>query len=90
MDNRDEATEASPLLAESSVPDPVNGANGSPPLAVEANGISKKRQKPAGEEESQNSDAERAAQYEGMPDVKAKLKYILPAVGIGVCLFSSG
>ena len=35
--------------------------------------------------ESQN-DGERAQQFEGMPDVKRRLKYILPAVGIGIFL----
>ena len=35
--------------------------------------------------ESQN-DGERAQQFEGMPDVKKRLKYILPAVGIGIFL----
>ena len=86
MVDREEATETSPLLAKSSAPDPVGAANGIPPSAAEANGHRREDQKPAEDAESQPSDAERAAQYEGMPDVKAKLKYILPAIGIGVWL----
>ncbi len=86
MDDREEVTETSPLIAKSSVPDPVGTANGIPPSANKANGIRGEDQKPAEDEESQRSDEERAAQYQGMPEVKAKLKYILPAIGIGVCL----
>ena len=41
--------------------------------------------KDQGDAESQD-DGERAQQFEGMPDVKRKLKYILPAVGIGIFL----
>ncbi len=86
MDDREEATETSPLIAKSSVPDPVGTANGIPPSTTEANGLGRVDQKPAEDEERQQSDPERAAQYQGMPEVKAKLKYILPAIGIGVRL----
>ena len=40
--------------------------------------------KPQSDEEGQEVEDERAGQYEGMPDVMKQLKYIVPAVGIGV------
>lgn len=36
------------------------------------------------DEETQDGEADRDAQFEGLPEVKAKLKYIVPAVAIGV------
>ncbi len=82
MADREEATETSPLLAKSSVPDPTGTANGT--LPSEPNGLLREDQRAAEDDENHRSDPERAAQYEGMPEVKAKLKYILPAIGIGV------
>lgn len=84
MDGRHEATETSPLLAKTSVPEPVDTANGVPPSAVGPNGIRSEDQKLADDEESQPGQGERAAQYQGMSEVRAKLKYILPAMSIGV------
>lgn len=81
-DNR-EATETSPLLAKSPVPKPVTVSNDTSSGAV-ANGPTTEGQKPAEDAEDPTEDEDRAGQYEGMPEVKAKLKYILPAVGIGV------
>lgn len=44
------------------------------------NGPSKRRI----DEESQEEEASRETQYEGLPEVKKQLKFILPAIAIGV------
>ena len=51
-----------------------------------ADGHDKNTATPTGDEEHQSNNGGKTVQYEGMPDVKAKLKYILPAIGIGVCI----
>lgn len=48
---------------------------------VRANGPSRGRI----DEESQGEDPSRETQYEGLPEVKKQLKYILPGAAIGVC-----
>lgn len=40
--------------------------------------------KQSADPERQESEDERAAQFKGMPDVKKRMKYILPALSIGV------
>ncbi|KAL9630555.1 MAG: hypothetical protein Q9164_006353 [Protoblastenia rupestris] len=40
----------------------------------------------AGADEENQQDENRGPQYEGMPEVKAKLRYILPAISIGIFL----
>lgn len=37
------------------------------------------------DEESQEEEASRETQYEGLPEVKKQFKFILPAVAVGVC-----
>ena len=83
-----EATDTSPLLAKPStaLPDPGLTPNGVPPCETEGAGHQSVGTKPVDDEESQSNDHNRGHQYEGMPDVKAKLLYIVPAVGIGVRL----
>ena len=79
-----EPTEGSPLLSESSTAflEPGDAPEG--PLAC-SNGNYKTI--PGDEdEERQDTQSERTVQYEGMPEVKKQLKYILPAVAIGVSL----
>jgi len=80
-----EPTEASPLLPESPIAflEPGDAPEG--PLAS-SNGNYKKI---PGEddEERQDAQSERAVQYEGLPEVKKQLKYILPAIAIGVGLY---
>ena len=75
-------TERSPLLSESStaVLEPGNAPEG--PLAC-SNGHYKSIPGDV-EEGRQDAQSERAVQYEGLPEVKKQLKYILPAVAIGV------
>ena len=75
--------ETSPLLPKNAA-NPADAPNESPPTAEMANGDTTSHVKSADGGESQASGKDRAAQYEGMPEVKAKLKYILPAIGIGV------
>ena len=81
-----EATETSSLLAKPTAtgPEPGLAQIGMPPSEIEATGHQVGDSKPAEDEESQSDGKDRAHQYEGMPDVKAKLRYIVPAVGIGV------
>ena len=86
-----EVTETSPLLAKptTALPDPGLSPNSVPPSEIEDAEHQDGGTKPAEDEESQSNDENRGQQFEGMPDVKAKLLYILPAVGIGVMLSSS-
>ena len=46
----------------------------------DANGADAEQQRPDDE------DGARAAQFMGMPEVRKKMKYILPALSIGVCI----
>ncbi len=62
--------EANNLAADGSVNDPPDSAND-----VTADG---------GEVERQVSNEGRQKQYEGMPEVRKRMKYILPALAIGV------
>ena len=88
MDRR-EATEDSPLLGQpESAPNAAGEAcNGTITGIGDANGVQNGLLKPAEDEESQRDGGEDATQYQGMPEVKAKLAYILPAISIGVCRF---
>ena len=88
MDRR-EATEDSPLLGQrESAPNAAGEVcNGPIANAGDVNDAQNGPVKPAEDEESQGVDGEDATQYQGMPDVKAKLAYILPAISIGVCRF---
>ena len=81
-----EATETSPLLTKPTValPDPGLTPNSVPPSEIGVTSHQNGDAKPADDEESQSNSEDRGHQYEGMPDVKAKLRYIIPAVGIGV------
>ena len=83
---RQEATETSPLLAQSitTLPDPGLNPNGIPPSEIQATAHRDGESKPAEDEESHSMNKNRAQQYQGLPEVKAKLRYIVPAVGIGV------
>ncbi|KAL8742123.1 MAG: hypothetical protein Q9190_005351 [Brigantiaea leucoxantha] len=89
MDDCSEPTETSPLLRHPSnvLPEPsaapsgalVNGSG----IDGNANGVSKS----AGDEEHQKQDDEdRVNQYKGMPEVRARLKYIVPAIAVGIFL----
>lgn len=83
---RQEATETSTLLAKPTLPDPALSPNSVPPSEVGATRRQNEDPKPTEDEESQINGQDRGHQYEGMPEVKAKLWYIVPAVGIGIFL----
>ena len=74
-------SETSPLLTKATNGDPERNdtSNGSVPAPVEANGSTKPT-----EDEEQHDAEDREGQYEGMPEVKQQLKYIVPAIAIGV------
>ena len=80
------ATENSPLLAKATatLPDPGLTPNSVPSSSIGTYGHRNSDSKPVQDEESQSNGEGRGHQYEGMPDVKAKLLSIVPAVGIGV------
>ena len=80
------ATETSPLLAQSTTtpPDPGLTPNSILPSEIEATGHRDGESKHAEDEDSHSISTDRAQQYRGLPEVKAKLRYIVPAVGIGV------
>ena len=80
-DNAASPTETSPLLATPTnpLPEPGDAPNG-----VLANGTANGVVKPGDDEERQAGAGDRTPQYEGMPEVKKQLKYIVPAIAIGV------
>ncbi|KAL8714626.1 MAG: hypothetical protein Q9220_001574 [cf. Caloplaca sp. 1 TL-2023] len=84
MSENHEPTETSPLIQHQSnvLPESAEAPNGALPngsgLDEHANGSVK----PGNDEESQDH----VTEYQGMPEVKAKLKYILPAIAIGIFL----
>ena len=87
--DRHEAIETSPLLKKHSTGSLDDGRSHNSVVVdnVSVNGHQNGDPKPAEDEESQANGEERAPQYEGIPEVKAKLAYILPALSIGVSLF---
>jgi len=85
---RHDPTETSPLLSKTAAPDTTDAAECTSPSTSPTNGHDISGVKPADDGERQHDAGKLAAQqYEGMPEVKAKLKYILPAIGIGVSDF---
>ena len=80
-----EPTETSPLLAKSTIviPEPGHAPVGALPADNGASGNFAGRAKYTEDEEGQG-EPDRNAQYEGMPEVRAKLKYIMPAIAVGV------
>lgn len=75
-------SETTPLLCHQPevLPEIGDAPNGSLPNST--NGQACGSVKGGTDEESQND----ASEYQGMPEVKAKLKYILPAIAIGIFL----
>ncbi|KAL8966523.1 MAG: hypothetical protein Q9197_005931, partial [Variospora fuerteventurae] len=82
--NHEEPSETSPLLRKLSYvpPEPEHEADGSLPKGSSTDGQTDDLSKHGGDEESQDY----VTEYQGMPEVKEKLKYILPAIAIGVFL----
>lgn len=87
-------TETSPLLSKD-IPQPIEPSDGVAPdtagsQAITGNGTLEANGKAVDADgaplERQDSLADRQKQYEGMPEVKKKMKYILPALAIGIFL----
>ncbi|KAL8935810.1 MAG: hypothetical protein Q9216_005245 [Gyalolechia sp. 2 TL-2023] len=79
-----EPTEASPLLRKISptLSEAEDVSNGALPDGSGTEGQTNGAVKQGDDEESQDV----VTEYQGMPEVKAKLKYILPAIAIGIFL----
>lgn len=82
--NHEEPTETSPLLGKLShvPPEPEDAPDGSFLQGSSSHGQTDVPSKNGGDEES----LDHVTEYQGMPEVKAKLKYILPALAIGIFL----
>ena len=80
-----EPSETSPLLSNpiESALEPGDAPNGVLPSGNGPNGYANGIVRPDVEEGSQVG--ERNVPYQGMPEVKKNLKYIVPSVAIGVC-----
>lgn len=84
-DSHDDPTEVSPLLRKQSnvATEPIDA----PTRALPNNGSIRSQSDgnvKNGEDEERQE--EEVTEYQGMPEVKAKLKYILPALAIGIFL----
>ena len=79
-------TETSPLIpkSRSTLPQPPDAPNGTLPNGISSNGHAQEYNKSVDEEEALGDEEGRERQYQGLPEVRKQLKYILPAVGIGV------
>lgn len=86
-DNAANPSETSPLLGRpaSTLLEPGDAPDGIRPNGTFSNGTAGAPAKPDDDEERQAGDADRSPQYEGMPEVKKRLKLIVPAIAIGVC-----
>ncbi|KAL8869614.1 MAG: hypothetical protein Q9174_004143 [Haloplaca sp. 1 TL-2023] len=84
-DDQREPSETSPLLPQRSEDDtrPPNATNASHRDGTVSDRAAAGHVKSSNDEERQE---EVVTEYQGMPEVKAKLKYILPAIAIGVFL----
>ncbi|KAL8721356.1 MAG: hypothetical protein Q9181_007724, partial [Wetmoreana brouardii] len=85
MPDNHEPSETSPLLCKPSnaLPEPAVAPSGSLPNGSSINGCADGNIKHGNDEEGQKA---QVTEYQGMPEVKARLKYILPAITIGVFL----
>lgn len=81
MPPEDVPTETSPLLGDSAN-GVVKSVDGFLPDGPIANGSAHGQD----EERREEVDGAREAQFEGMPEVRKNLKYILPAIAIGVSI----
>lgn len=79
-------SETSPLLPKLTnlPPQPADTPDGALPNGTSGNDHTNGDTKPVDEEEAPADQDGRERQYQGMPEVKKQLKYIVPAVAIGV------
>ena len=77
FDDAGSPTETSPLLKDPKKTVAQGAPNGTtgPPAPIEGDGSAAERQE---------SDVGRQKQFEGIPEVRKRMKYILPAMSIGV------
>ena len=80
------ASETSPLIPKPTnlLPEPADAPNGALPHGTSGNGHIHGDTKSVDQEEAPIDEEGRERQYQGMPEVKKQLKYIVPAVAIGV------
>ena len=84
-------SETSPLIPKPRSNLPQSPApNGAVPNGVNSNGQAHEHNKSVDEEETRSDEEGRERQYEGMPEVRKQLKYIVPAIAIGVWLGCQG
>ena len=83
MTANDGPSETSPLLP-NVLPEPADAPSGVLPNGSSINGRPEEDIKSVDEEQSQADAEDRERQYQGLPEVKKQLKYIVPAVAIGV------
>ena len=81
-------TEISPLLHKSanSLPQPTDTPNGALPNGGSNKHHAAKDSKIGDQEQANDVSDGRERQYQGLPEVKKQLKYIVPAIAIGVYL----
>ena len=79
-------SETSPLIPNSRSTPQSPAPNGIIPNDVGSNGQAREDNKSVDEEEAYNDEEGRERQYQGLPEVKKQLKYIVPAIAIGVWL----
>ena len=82
LDSNEEPTETSPLLRKSTNAHPQRADVSNGALPNDIDGQTKDVVRSDADEESQNT----VTEYQGIPELKAKLKYIMPALAIGIFL----
>lgn len=79
------ASETSPLLPKpTSLLEPADAPNGALPNGIGGSDHAHDDTKSVDQEEAHTDEEGRERQYQGMPEVKKQLKYIVPAIAIGV------
>ncbi|KAL6716590.1 hypothetical protein ACLMJK_006157 [Lecanora helva] len=82
--NNQDVSETSPLLSKAAGSEPIEPHLGTRPDTIISTGHTRNGEEATDDREAQADDDGHAPQYKGIPEVKARLKYILPAIGIGV------
>lgn len=79
-------SETSPLIpqSKSTLPQPADASNGALQKGVSSNGHAQEDNKSVDEEQAHGDEEGTERQYRGLPEAKKQLKYIVPAIAIGV------